>query len=76
MDLISVEAAIKAMSCLTDSTCEGEAIEALQELPAAVSDFITCADCRYAGEQIADGRYWCSYHEDYMRYCSDAERRQ
>ena len=37
---------------------------------------LTCADCRHAGNRIADGRYWCKYHEDYMRYCSDAERRQ
>ena len=48
----------------------------LELMPSAESDFITCADCRYADGQIADGRYWCKYHEDYMRYCSDAERRE
>ena len=34
MDLIDRQEAIKAMSCLTDSICEGEAIEALCDLPA------------------------------------------
>ena len=51
-------------------------INEIKKAPAAVSDFITCADCRYADGQIADGRHWCGYHEDYMRYCSDAERRE
>lgn len=81
MDLIDREAAIETIDRFNVCGYVEEPYEklrdALQELPAAVSDFITCADCRYADRKaIADGRHWCSYHEDYMRYCSDAERRQ
>ena len=80
MDLIDREAAIddiKAMYEWHDVVTEDRLIEHMKRLPAVVSDFITCADCRYADRKaIADGRYWCSYHEEYMRYCGDAERRQ
>ena len=79
MDLIDREAVIddiKAMYEWHDVVTEDRLIEHMKRLPAAVSDFITCADCRYAGKQITDGRYWCNYHDGYMRYCGDAERRQ
>ena len=46
MDLIDRQEAIKAMSCLTDGICEGEAIEALCELPAAEPEpqWIPCSE--------------------------------
>lgn len=77
-DLINRQMAIKEA---VPVQCEGEVfmmvqVETLEGLPSAQPDIITCADCRYADGQIADGRYWCKYHEDYMRYCSDAEGRQ
>lgn len=91
MDLISIEAAIEAIQDNVEpfvmvepgTTCllgagvkETDVIRELYKVPVIVHDFITCADCRHAGKQIADGRYWCNYHDGYMRYCSDAERRQ
>ena len=83
MDLISREAEIEERKeesaqnvSKEDLISRKAAIDALQELPAAVHDFVPCADCRYADGQIADGRYWCDLHGTFMRYCSDAERRQ
>lgn len=34
-DVISRQAAIKAMKCINDSICEGQAIDALSDLPSA-----------------------------------------
>ena len=80
MDLISVEMAIETIDRFNACGYVEEPYEklrdALQELPAAVHDFVACADCRYADGQIADGRYGCALHGDFMRYGSDAERRQ
>ena len=40
-------------------------------------DFVICKDCKHAGEvPNADGLYWCDIHDTFMRYCSDAERRE
>lgn len=72
-DSISRAAAIRIVSGFCHPV---NVAKELAKLPAVEPDILTCADCRYADGQIADGRYWCKYHEDYMRYCSDAERRQ
>ena len=42
-DLISRQAAIEAMCCLNDSICEGQATEALCDLPSA-QQWIPCSE--------------------------------
>ena len=54
----------------------GMCIQGILDIPSAEPDILTCADCCHADGQIADGRYWCDLHGTFMRYCSDAERRQ
>lgn len=40
-------------------------------------EIIYCRECKHSdGKKISDGRYWCDLHKYYMRYCSDAERRE
>lgn len=48
----------------------------IMRLPSAQQEIICCKDCKHRGEKpINDGRYWCSFHDTFMYYCSDAERR-
>lgn len=84
----SIELCNRALDSMTLSSKDRFAVEteraslsALKEeielMPAAEPDIITCADCRYAYTNMTeDGKYWCCYHEDFMRYCSDAQRRE
>lgn len=44
-DLISRQAAIEAMSRISDSICEAEAVDALCEVPTI--ELIRCKDCKY-----------------------------
>lgn len=38
-------------------------------------DICFCKDCISADEKpIADGRYWCNIHGNFMYYCSDGKR--
>lgn len=81
MDLISIEMAIETIDRFNACGYVEEPYEnlrdALQELPATVHDFVPCADCCYAdNKKTAAGLYWCTYHDDYMKYCSDAKRRE
>ena len=47
-DLISRQAAIEAMSHISDCICEAEAVDALCELPTIDAvPVIRCKDCRY-----------------------------
>ena len=52
-----------------------DAVSAIENLPAV--GIIGCEYCAYHEEPpIADGRYWCSLHDDFMYYCSDVERQE
>ena len=51
-------------------------VNALKALPSIEPEIVWCKECIHRGEKpIADGRYWCELHDDFMYYCSDAERR-
>jgi len=92
MDLISIEMAIEMIQDNVEpfvmvepgTTCllgagvkEADVIRELYKVPVVVHNFVTCADCCYAdNNKTAAGLYWCNYHADYMKYCSDAKRRE
>ena len=49
-DYISRQVAIDAMGCISDSLCEGQATDALCELPSAdVVEVVRCKDCLIHG---------------------------
>lgn len=65
-DLICRQAAIEAMSCINDSICEGQAIDALSELPTIdpvkhgmwLSEDgmeFHCSVCDFSAEKVLDG---------------------
>lgn len=65
-DLISRQAAIDAMSCLSDSICEGQAIDALWELPTAE---------RHGKWELAEDGWYCSACELYPPFDCDPEEK-
>ena len=50
---------------------------AIMNLPSAQPEIIWCKDCKHAEDMsIADGRYWCNYHNGYFSFCSEAKRKE
>lgn len=48
----------------------------IDDMPTIEPKIIRCNECKYrGGKPIADGRCWCSIHNTFMSYCSDAERK-
>ena len=48
----------------------------VKSMPSEEPEIIRCKDCKFSiDEPISDGRYWCHIHRAYMRYCSEAERK-
>ena len=40
-------------------------------------ELIRCVNCKYSDDMaIADGRYWCNYHNGYFKFCSEGERKE
>jgi len=74
-DKISRQAAIDAITSYNGVVDKSVAKRILIQLPSAQPEIVECKDCKHRGKQIADGRYWCSFHYAFMYYCSDAERR-
>ena len=73
-DLISRQAALDALEWKWAGKA---AIDAIKNLPTAEPELIRCKDCKFTDGDgpIADGRYWCVLHQEFMEFCSDAERR-
>lgn len=76
-DLISRQAAIEAMSRISDSICEAEAVDALCEVPTI--ELIRCKECKYRDPE--DKKCDCGHSIQWNLprsdewFCADAERR-
>lgn len=85
-DLISRQAAINALGGEPLAYTEYEqglhdkwidAKENIEALPSTQPKIIKCRECKYANDMpIADGRYWCNYHNGYFSFCSEARRKE
>ena len=54
-----------------------DAKENIETLPSAQPEIIQCKECKYADDMpIADGKYWCNYHNGYFSFCSEAKRKE
>ena len=54
-----------------------DAKENIEALPSAQPEIIWCKKCKYSDDMpIADGRYWCNYHNGFFAFCSEAKRKE
>ena len=79
--LIDFHLAIEAMSRISDSICEAEAVDALCEVPTI--ELIRCKDCKYVGTDATllrvcnrEGMGLRPFHVYSDDYCSYAESKE
>ena len=82
-DLISRQAAIEAMSHISDCICEAEAVDALCELPTIDAvPVVRCYECKYftefekgfASDWDGSCRYWNTHSTVYSNFCGCGAR--